>query len=139
LAEWRAANTRTNPLKFVFDTASKREKREIANVFFAAANDRAQHEDGIEQWFDPKLGVSFESRKETQQLLSADMVAWTIATLRAREVFRTGRFVEVFWLAKIFVSTNHIRLGYLQKDTLAQWEKDKLKGAAQIGDLNDGT
>jgi hypothetical protein len=126
LAEWRAANTRTDRLKFVFDTASKKERREIAKVFFAAANDRAERENGIEQWFNPELGVSYESRKQSHQLLSADMVAWTIATLRAREMFRKGRFVEVLWLAKIFVSTDHIRLGYMHKDTLVQWERDRL-------------
>jgi Protein of unknown function (DUF3800) len=132
-AEWRAANARTDHLKFVFDSASKREKQEIAKVFFAAANDRAQRQNGIEQWFNPELGVSYESRRETHQLLSADMLAWTIATIRAREVFLKGRFVEVFWLAKIFVSTNHIRIGYTPNDTLAQWEKDRLDAAKESG------
>jgi len=127
LAEWRADNARADRLKFVFDTASKKERREIAEVFFAAANDRAERENGIEQWFNPELGVSYESRRESHQLLAADMLAWTIATLRAREMFRAGRFVEVFWLAKLFVSTDHIKLGYMHKDTLAQWEKDKLE------------
>jgi len=125
-AEWRATNAGANRLKFVFDSASKREKQEIAKVFFAAAKDRAQHQNGIEQWFSPELGVSYEGRIQTHRLLSADMLAWTIATTRARELFLKGRFVEVFWLAKIFVSTNHIRIGYMHKDTLAQWEKDRL-------------
>jgi hypothetical protein len=125
-SEWRATNARTDRLKFVFDTASSRERREIANVFFAAANGTARIKNGIERWFDPELGVSFESRKITHQLLSADMLAWTIATIRAREIFRAGRFVEVFWLAKVFVSTAHIRLGYMHKDVLAQWERDRL-------------
>ena len=35
LAEWRAANARTESLKFVFDAASKKEKREIADVLSA--------------------------------------------------------------------------------------------------------
>jgi hypothetical protein len=130
-AEWRAANARSDRLKFVFDTASKKEKREIANVFFAGANEAASIQNGIERWFGPELGVSFESRKITHQLLSADMLAWTIATIRAREIFRKGRFVEVFWLAKIFVSTEHIRLGYMHKNVLAQWEKDRLNEAAR--------
>ena len=131
LAEWRATNHRSDRLKFVFDTASKREKREIAKSFFGAANDRAQRENGIEQWFDPELGVSYENRRNTPPLLSADMLAWTIATIRARELFLKGRFVEVFWLAKIFVATNHLRIGYTHKDTLAQWEQDKLNAAKQ--------
>jgi hypothetical protein len=40
------------------------------------------------------------------------------------------RFVEAFCLAKVFVSSEHMRIGYLSKDTLAQWEKDKLINAA---------
>jgi len=127
LAEWRAANSRNDRLKFVFDNSSTREKRDIAKVFFAAANDRSQHENGIEQWFDPE-DVSYESRKVAHQLLSADMVAWTIASVRALHLFgrRGSRFVEAFWLAKVFVSTDRIKIGYLSKDTLAQWERDKL-------------
>ena len=127
-AEWRAANSRDDRLKFVFDNSSARERQDIATVFFAAANDRRQHENGIEQWFNPE-DVSYESRKITHELLSADMVAWTIASIRALHMFgrRGSRFVEAYWLAKVFVSTDHLKIGYLSKDTLAQWEKDKLR------------
>lgn len=128
-AEWRAANSRNDNPKFVFDSSSTREKRDIANVFFAAAKDRAQRENGIEQWFNPEC-VSYESRKSTYQLLSADIVAWTIASIRALDMFRRGRFVEVYWLGKVFTSIDHIKIGYLSKDTLAQWEKDRLNEAA---------
>jgi hypothetical protein len=131
LAEWRAAQSRIVPLKFVFDTASKKEKKEIAKVFFGAANDRLQHGNGIEQWFDPELGVSYESRKQTHQLLSADMLAWTIATIRSRQIFLKGRFVEAYWIARIFAGTRNIKMGYMEKDTLAQWEKDRLREAAK--------
>jgi hypothetical protein len=119
-AEWRAANSRYRNLKFVFDNSSTREKRDIAKVFFAAANDRGQRENGIEQWFNPEEGVSFESRKITHQLLSADMIAWTIASIRALHLFgrRGSRFVEAYWLAKVFVSTDHLKIGYLSRDTL---------------------
>ena len=129
-AEWRAANSRHDRLKFVFDSSSTREKQDIAKVFFAAANDRAQHENGIEQWFNPEE-VSFESRRIAHQLLCPDMVAWTIASIRALHMFghRGSRFVEAYWLAKVFVSTDHLKIGYLSKDTLAQWEKDKLSEA----------
>jgi len=132
-AEWRAANSRIDRLKFVFDNSSTREKRDIARVFFAAANDRQQRENGIEQWFSPE-DVSYESRRVTHQLLSADMVAWTIASIRALQLFgrRGSRFVEAFWLAKVFVSTDHLKIGYLSKETLAQSEKDKLSDAVGI-------
>lgn len=133
-AEWRAANSRDERLRFVFDNSSKREKRDIAKVFFGAANDRGQHDGGIEQWFKPE-DVSYESRKITHQLLSADIVAWTIASVRALHLFghRGSRFVEAYWLAKVFVSTEHLRIGYLSKETLAQWEKDKLAIEPQKG------
>jgi hypothetical protein len=131
LAEWRAAKSRMVPLKFVFDSASKREKNEIAKVFFGAAN-RAQHVNGIEQWFNPEEGVSYESRKQVHELLTADMLAWAVATMRAREMFGfRGRNHELYWVAKIFVPSKNIRLGYMQKEALAQWEKDRLNEAAK--------
>lgn len=132
LAEWRAASSRIVPLKFVFDTSSKREKQEIARVFFGAANDRAQHTNGIEQWFNPEERVSYESRKQVHQLLAADILAWTVATMRAREMFAfRGRNLELYWVAKVFVPTKNIKLGYINKDALAQWEKDRLNEAAK--------
>lgn len=134
LAEWRAANGRRNPVKFVFDLATKRERGEIAKVFFAAANDRSKYQGGIEQWFEPgPKDVVFESRKSTVQLLAADMVAWNIATIRAREIFRKGRFVEAHQLAKIFVGTEHIKIGYTNKQTLAKWEADILDKSTAVG------
>ena len=103
-----------SPLSAVSSRAHDRtrEKRDIAKVFFAAANDRGQRENGIEQWFNPE-DVSYESRKITLQLLSGDMVAWTIASVRALHLFgrRGSRFVEAFWLARVFVSTNHLKIG----------------------------
>jgi hypothetical protein len=146
LAEWRAANSRMVPLKFVFDSASDRTKQEIARVFFGAAN-RAQNINGIEQWFNPEEGVSYESRKEVHQLLTADMLAWAVATMRAREMFAfRGRNQELYWVAKIFVPSKNIRLGYMAKEAMAQWEKDKLNEAAksqsgisELRPINEGT
>jgi hypothetical protein len=130
LAEWRAAKSRNVPMKFVFDTASNRTKEEIARVFFGAANDRAQRVNGIEQWFNPEEGVSYESRKQVHQLLAADMLAWTVATMRAREMFGfRGRNHELLWVAQNFVPTKNIKMGYINKDTLAQWERDRLNEA----------
>jgi len=65
-AEWRAANSRDEHLRFVFDNSSPREKRDIAKVFFGAANNRGQHEGGIEQWFNPD-DVAYESRRVAHQ------------------------------------------------------------------------
>lgn len=132
LAEWRAAKSRIVPLKFVFDTASKRERREIAEVFFGAAKGRAQHVNGIEQWFNLGEEVSYESRKQVHQLLAPDMLAWTVATFRAREMFSfRGRSDELYWVSKIFVPSKNIKMGYMEKDAMAQWEKDKLNEASE--------
>jgi hypothetical protein len=124
LAKWRAENNRKDPITFVFDNASRKERKEIDEVFFAGYNDSRPLENGVEQVFEP-IGVSFENRRDTPQLLSADMVAWTIATLRSRQVFSRGRFVEAYWLANAFVSTKHIKIGYTNRNGLAQWEKEK--------------
>jgi hypothetical protein len=125
-AEWRASNRRTDKLKFVFDIASQREKREIANVFFAGFNGSPQIVNGLERWFDPELGVSFESRKITHQLLAADMVAWTSATIRARMLTLTGRYVEVFQVAKVFANSEHVKIGFLDQKAFSDWEKKGL-------------
>jgi hypothetical protein len=135
LAQWRSENSRRDRLTFVFDSSSPKERKEIADVFFAAANDREQIVNGVEQWFSPEDGVSYESRKITHQLLSADILAWTIATIKARHMFvdgklaTSGRFAEVLWLARLFVDSPNIKIGYLTKDTLAKWEKDRLDTA----------
>lgn len=144
LAEWRAASGRKDWLKFVFDSSSTKEKKEIAKVFFAATNRGERIVNGVEQWFNPEKGVAYESRKITHQLLSADVLAWTTAKLRARDMFLSGhlatggRFVEVFWLANIFVDTEHIKIGYLKKETLAQWEKEQLNGAKRERGFPEG-
>jgi hypothetical protein len=117
-----------SPLKFVFDLTSKKQRDEIAKIFFGAANSKPQYQDGLEQWFLP-AEVSYESRKSVVQLLAADMLAWVTATVRARELFRRGETLEMFQIANIFAETAHIRMGYTPKETLAKWEKDVLNGA----------
>jgi hypothetical protein len=67
------------------------------------------------------------------QLLAADMLAWESATIRARDVFRTGELVEVFQLGDIFTGTAHIRMGYTTKDTLKEWEQKLLDGENSNG------
>lgn len=87
--------------------------------------------------------MAYESRKITHQLLSADMLAWTIATVRARHMFvsgklaTAGRFAEVLWLARIFVDSGHIKIGYLKKETLARWEKEQLNASAREQELSE--
>jgi hypothetical protein len=126
-AEWRSQNKRSDKLKFVFDTSSEKERYEINNVFFDGVNGSSPRVvNGIEQWLDPQLGVSFESRKVTHQLLAPDMLVWTTACIRARELTMRGRFVELFQIAPIFVDTQHIKIGHVSKGTIAEWERNKL-------------
>jgi hypothetical protein len=130
LAKWRAANAVTKPLKFVFDlTSSKEERREIAKVFLASVQGRSQLKDCVERWFTPKE-VLFASRKQVLPLLAADMLAWTIASIRSRDVFRCGEFNEAYGVGLIFTGTKHIRMGYMEKETLKRWERDTLSGRA---------
>jgi hypothetical protein len=128
LARWRAEKGLTDvPLKFVFDLASKKQRDEIAKIFFGAASGQPQFKDGIEQWFVP-VGVSYESRKSVVQLLAADMLAWVVATIRARDLFRTGETIEMFQVADIFVETQ-IRMGHVSKESVMQWAKENLNDA----------
>lgn len=128
LAEWRAATASDSPLKFVFDLSSTKQRDEIANVFFAAARDRIKYRGAIERWFDGN-GVAYESRKEVPQLLAADMIAWTVATIRARQMFRTGRFVEVKQLGMLFTGTKNINIGYTDTPAFVKWEEGVLDAA----------
>ena len=124
LALWRANNRVDVPLKFVFDLASKKQRNEIARIFFGAASGKPQFIDGVEQWFAP-VGVSYESRKSVVQLLAADMLAWVTATIRARELFSAGEYRDMFHVADVFVDT-HIKMGYTPKASIMKWEKDIL-------------
>ncbi len=126
LAKWRAQQTKVNPpLKFVFDLTPKKGRDEISKVFFGGVSGKPQFVDGMEQWFVPE-SIAYESRKDVVQLLSADMLAWVTATIRARESFGRGETLEMFQIADIFVETKHIHMGRTLKESFAQWEKDVL-------------
>ena len=132
LAKWRAQQSTVNPpLNFVFDLTPKKGRDDIAKVFFGGVSGKPQYLDGIEQWFIPE-SVSYESRKDVIQLLSADMLAWVTATIRAREVFGRGETLEMFQIADIFVDTNNIRMGHTPKESFERWERDFLN-AKQTG------
>jgi len=126
LARWRAQQTTVNPpLKFVFDLTPKKGRDDIAKVFFGGVSGKPQYADGMEQWFIPE-SVSYESRKNVVQLLSADMLAWVTATIRSREAFLRGETLEMFQVAEIFVDTPNIRMGHTPKESFARFEKDML-------------
>ena len=132
LAEWRASTGQYPPLKFVFDLTSEKERYEIAKVFFARIENQDRIQNGLERWFEPEPnGVTFENRRSTVQLLAPDMIAWLIATLRARELYRVGRHVEMFQLAYVFTAENakHMRIGYTNPQAFIEWEKATLNNA----------
>jgi hypothetical protein len=139
LSEWRAANNNHDDLKFVFDLCPNAQKDEIESVLFGAATNRFQVENGVEQWFVP-LNVSYESRKNVVQLLSADMLAYLSAKIRALELFGRGMTIEAFTAAHIVVgSRGKLNLGYMTRQTLQQWERDVLTGAEREEDTNNET
>lgn len=66
--------------------------------------------------------------------------------MRARESFGyRGRNHELLWVAQVFVPTKNIKLGYINKNALAQWEKDRINetaaqsGIPEVQPDNDGT
>lgn len=132
LARWRAKEGLIDvPLKFVFDFTSKKQRDEIARIFFGAASGKSQFQDGVEQWFVP-VGVSYERRKSVVQLLAADMLAWVTATIRARDLFHRGETVEMFQVAHVFVDTQ-IHMGHVSKESIMKWatEMNASKATAQ--------
>jgi len=125
LSKWRAEHCRVEPLKFVFDLSPEYQREEIASVFFGAATNRPEVQDGIEQWFKP-AGVTYESRKNVVQLLSADMLAWVTASVRAYDLFFSNNprplMEEISIPAKIFVDSRNLGMGFIAKKTFQQWE-----------------
>lgn len=131
LSKWRAEHDRLEPLKFIFDLSPEYQRDEIASVFFGAATNRPEVENGIEQWFRP-VEISYKSRKDAVQLLSADMLAWVTASVRAYDLFFTNNprpFMEEISIpTNIFVDSGNIGMGFISKPTFQQWETSILAG-----------
>jgi hypothetical protein len=127
LAKWRAINKKTDsPQKFVFDLTPQHQKDEIARVFLGAGH-KPRFIDGLEQWFDVDInGVSYESRKNTVQLLSADMLAWVTAKIRAAQLFGKGWGKETRLIAFRFVDTKHLRIGFNTSQQMLEWRDKEL-------------
>lgn len=122
LALYRKRQCKFPPLKFVFDICPQYQKDEIAKVFLRPNRGSPQIVDGMEQWFDVDTnGVSYESRKQTLPLLPADMLAWVTAKLRAYMLFNRGWGKMHHFVAKRFLDTEKLHIGYSTEDHLVEW------------------
>lgn len=139
LALYRKQQATFPPLKFVFDICPQYQKDEIAKVFLRPNRGSPQLMDGVEQWFDVDTnGVSYESRKQTLPLLSADMLAWVTAKLSAFMLFNRGWGTQQSFVARKFLNTNKLHIGYSTEDHLIEWNARVGKFLAdQLGDLNE--
>ncbi|HEY7404158.1 MAG TPA: DUF3800 domain-containing protein [Candidatus Angelobacter sp.] len=129
LARWRYKTQEFPPLKFVFDGEHK---QELAKAFLPEQQfKRHLNADGLENWFEG-IGIAFESRKVTRQLLAADMLAWVTAKIRAAELFpatyrrRGGWGKEVSMVAFRFIDNGNLKIGYNTEAALNEWLKREL-------------
>lgn len=131
LARWRAKTRELPPLKLVFDGEHK---LELAKAFLPEYQVKPRlTEDGLENWFDlGENGIAFESRKNSRQLLAADMLAWVTAKIRAAELFPTtyrrmgGWGKEVSMIAYRFIDNGKLHIGYNTEASLGEWLKREL-------------
>ena len=123
-AKWRKMNNISVPLKFVFDLCDKEQREENVKYFFSANPIFPPKKDGIEQWFVPD-GIAYESRKNTVQLLAADMLAWTSAKIRVWELFGTMH-PDALTVGLILGSRNKLRFGSVYSNHFKDWADKEL-------------
>jgi hypothetical protein len=124
LAIYRKKQAAFPPLKFVFDICPQYQKDEIAKVFLRPNRGSPQIVDGIEQWFEVETnGVSYESRKHTFPLLAADMLAWVTAKLRAHMLFGKSWGKPHYYVAKRFLDSGKLHIGYSTEHDLIGWNE----------------
>jgi hypothetical protein len=133
LARWRAAQGVYPPIKFVFDLCSEEQKLEIAKAFVSEGQVKPRLTGNLENWFEVDTnGISFESRKETLPLLSADMLAWIAAKIRAVHLFpttfiRKGWSKEMSLVAFPFIDSDKLHIGYNQESSMTEWLRRELE------------
>jgi hypothetical protein len=118
LANWRDSMRLTKPMKYVFDTTDDLHQRdEITNLFSLSATRSVNAtNDGI-----TPTGYAFESRKDTVQLLAADMLAWVSAKQRACEVFDGSLSAEGMIVARVFINGKKLSIGKIETGSLRNW------------------
>ena len=139
LALYRKKKAEFPPLKFVFDICPQYQKDEITKVFLRPNRGKPQMGDGVEEWFDVDTnGVSYESRKQTFPLLAADMLAWVTAKLRAHMLFGKSWGKPHYYVAKRFLESGKLHIGYSTEDHLIEWN-DRINKLLvnNIGSLSD--
>ena len=75
---------------------------------------------------DSLKGVSYESRKNTVQLLSADMLAWVTAKIRAAQLFGRGWSKEAKMVAFRFVDSGNLNIGFNATEQIQEWVEDEI-------------
>ncbi len=132
LARWRAKENSFPPVKFVFDLCTEKQKLEIAKAFIKADQVKPQFIDGIEQWFDVDAkAISFASRKDIVQLLSADMLAWVTAKIRALDEYpetakRKGWPKDLSRVAFPFIDSKKLHIGYNTEQSVREWQEREI-------------
>jgi len=122
IRNWRLDIKLKSPMKYIFDTTDDLIQRsEIAAMFIKSATDTTEP---LEHGFSP-TGYAFESRKDTVQLLSADMLAWASAKARVSELFNTQRLDGLSKEAKIviktFVDGKKLTIANINRKQLETW------------------
>jgi hypothetical protein len=132
LARWRAKTNQFPMLKIVFDGEHK---LELAKAFLREHQSKPQFNcEGLENWFDLDTSdIAFESRRNTRQLLAADMLAWVTAKIRVAALFPTtyrkmgGWGKEVSMVAFRFIDSGKLRIGFNTEETLREWLAKEIK------------
>lgn len=88
--------------------------------------------DGVEQWFDVDAnGISFASRKDNVQLLSADMLAWATAKIRAYDEYpetakRKGWPKDLSRVVYPFIDSKKLHIGYNTEQSVREWQEREI-------------
>jgi hypothetical protein len=124
LADWRTSRRITQPMKYVFDgTDDPKQKDEIARLFIESSMPERVIRN-INDGFIP-TGYSWESRKAVKQLLSADMLAWVSAKVRASQLFTNCTMgKEATMVNEIF--RQKLQIAWITREQLEKWAKEEL-------------
>lgn len=130
LAHWRATNHIDNPMKFVFDLTDEEQMEENERYFFGSQK-RPHIVDGVEQFFIPlggyRTGVAYESRKDTVQLLAADMLAWTSSKICAAHWYKAPVHEDALDVAFIFKESGKLNIGNVGIEEIQRWARREIE------------
>ena len=86
--------------------------------------------------------MSYESRKDTVQLLSADMLAWVTAKIRAAQLYGRGWSKDVKMVAFRFVDSGNVNIGFNAAEQIQEWVEGEIaylaaRNVEEAGDEED--